>query len=96
VLQAYYFAAGTYRQPNAGLTHMSKANGTVQLSAYRFMYRDPVVWGPSGGARVTWRNGDSTDPATGLKCTLETGGNTVGSPLPANVTTLGWYYTWTE
>lgn len=90
---AYYFAAGPFRQTNAGLTHINTTDGAA-LSAYRFLHKDPLLWGPQGGARLTWRNGDTTDPATGLKCTLQTGGNTVGSPTAANVTTLGWYYSW--
>jgi hypothetical protein len=63
------------------------------MSAYRFMYRDPLAWGPSGGFRFTWRNGDVNDATTGLKCTSETG-NTNGDPTVAHVRTLGWYYVW--
>ena len=53
---------------------------------------DPLVF--QGGAKMRWRNGDVTDPTTGLKCTLESGGKAVGSPTTSNVTTLAWVYVW--
>ena len=48
----------------------------------------------SDGVRIEWRNGDVTDPATGLKCTLEVGGEAVGSPTASNSSSYAWYYTW--
>jgi hypothetical protein len=41
-----------------------------------------------------WRNGDAIDPATGLKCFMESGGNIAGSPTASTVTSYGWVYTW--
>lgn len=46
---------------------------------------DPLAF--SAGIKMVYRNGDTTDPSTGLKCTLETGGVTAGSPTTANITT---------
>jgi hypothetical protein len=89
---AYYFNAGPFRLATAGLTHISTNATTATLSAYRFHEKDPLVF--SDGAKLVWRNGDATDPATGLKCFIETGGNVVGSPGNATVTTYAWVYTW--
>jgi Protein of unknown function (DUF2961) len=91
-VSSYYFNAGPFYGDMSGLTHYSTPNGTVQLSAFRLHDQDPL--GFSAGVRLVWRNGDVTDPATGLKCTLETGGNTVGSPTVANATLYGWAYVW--
>ena len=59
-----------------------------------------ALWGGGAarGARERARS-DSlgsqvTDPATGLKCTLEAGGKTVGSPTASNVTAYAWVYVW--
>ena len=76
--------AGPFHGPTSGLTHLS-STPTTQLSAYRFHTADPLAF--SAGIRMVFRNGDTTDPATGLKCTLETGGSTAGSPTAANMTT---------
>jgi hypothetical protein len=89
---AYYFNAGPFYGDISGLTHSSNDNGNLQLSAFRLHDQDPL--GFSDGVRLVWRNGDVTDPSTGLKCTLETGGNVVGSPTAANVTIYGWAYVW--
>jgi hypothetical protein len=48
----------------------------------------------SDGGKFVWRNGDTTDVATGLKCTLESGGIPVGSPGTASVQTLAFVYLW--
>ena len=67
-------------------------DGSYQWSGYRFFEMDPIVF--SDGFRFQWRNGDVTDPATGLKCTLEVGGEAVGSPTASNISSYAWYYTW--
>lgn len=89
---AYYFSSGRFWGPNAGLTHIQVNSTHAEMSAYRFHVSDPIVF--NDGFRLTWRNGDVTDPATGLKCTLETGGNPVGNPQVAQVLSYGWFYTW--
>jgi len=89
---AYYFDAGQYRLPESGLSHMNYTDGT--FSAYRFLDRDPVAF--HGGFSLVWRVGDTQDPATGLKCTLQSGGNPVGSPQVSNVTAYTWVYVWDE
>lgn len=89
---AYYFAAGEFRLPVSGFTHFEQKNNTVTWSTYRFHIQDPLVF--DGGFRFEWRNGDATDPATGQKCRIQTGGNVIGTPTISNVETYAWVYTW--
>ena len=86
---AFYFNGGPFHNPVAGSTHM--ANGR-QWSGYRVHEMDPLAF--HGGVRMRWRNGDVTDPSTGLKCTLASGGTTVGAPTASNVTAYAWVYVW--
>jgi hypothetical protein len=89
---AYYFNANMFHFEEAGLTHpvqMSQFQGT--LSAYKFHDRDSVFF--DKGFRMAWRNGDTYDPQTGRKCTLDTG-PAVGSPQQSLVTTYAWVYEW--
>lgn len=85
---AFYFDGGVFRAPVSGSTHMAAG----EWSGYRFHEMDPLVF--SNGVRLQWRNGDVTDPATGLKCTLRTGGKICGKPTASNITTYAWVYTW--
>jgi hypothetical protein len=91
-VSAYYFNAGVFHGPVSGLSHIGFGSNNVTLSAYRLHHRDFLSF--ADGAKLTWRNGDATDPATGLKCMIETGGRTVGSPTTAQVTTYAWVYVW--
>ena len=91
---AYYFNAGQFRQPNAGLTHIVANDTYAELSAYRLHEADGIFF--TRGFRFLWRNGDVSDPATGYKCTLETGGNVVGSPTASTVNTYTWAYVWQQ
>eukprot|EP00662_Eupelagonemidae_sp_cell21_P042422 gene42422-24797_t len=70
---AFYFNGGVFRAPVSGSTHMANSN---EWSGYRFHEMDPLVF--SDGVRMQWRNGDVTDPKTGLKCTLQSGGIPAG------------------
>jgi Protein of unknown function (DUF2961) len=91
---AYYYSAGEYRGNEAGLTHISFAGPNytnATLSTYRIYDRDPLYF--DDGFQYVWRNGDVTDPATGLKCTSLTG-SPVGNPQTAQVITYGWSYYW--
>lgn len=91
---AFYFDGGEFRAPVAGSTHKAQdANGTY-WSGYRFHEMDPLVFGD--GMRFEWRNGDVTDPATGLKCTLNTpgAGTTCGNPQPSRLVAYAWVYVW--
>lgn len=74
-------------------TSDSSNSGVWRGSMYRIHQRDPLLFGSQGG-RLTWRVGDVTDPATGLKCTLESGGSPVGSPGNSTITSYVWIYTW--
>lgn len=85
---AFYFNGGTFHAPVAGSTHLAGGN----FSGYRFHEMDPIVF--SDGMRFQWRNGDVTDPATGLKCTLESGGTPSGSPQTSQLRALVWVYQW--
>ena len=87
---AYYFDGGPFHAPVSGVTHLDVR--AAEFSGYRFHEMDPIVF--SDGVRVEWRNGDATDPATGLKCTLEAGGDVVGAPTASNISSYAWYYTW--
>jgi hypothetical protein len=51
-----------------------------------------MIW--SSGGSFVWRNGDTSDPKTGIKCMVETGGVVAGNPGPAAVQTTSWSYVW--
>ena len=81
-LGTYYFNAGPYHLPVAGLTHMDpdKAGSAFRFSAYRFHEDDPIPF--KGGLRLVWRNGE------------ELGGHRFGDPQPTTLTSYVWYYGW--
>ena len=85
---AFYFNGGTFHLPVSGSTFMNSSKG--QWSGYRFHEMDPIVY--SNGMRLQWRNGDVTDEATGLKCTLQTGGIVNGKLGVSQLTSLMWVY----
>jgi hypothetical protein len=43
-------------------------------------------------AQFVWRNGDASDPKTGLKCTIDQGGVPNGSPTQSQVAAYTWVY----
>jgi len=86
----YYFNAGPFHFPGAGLSHKNDQDGT--LSAYKIHEYDPLFFG-RGGFRFAWRNGDTQDPASGHKCANDKG-PTVGSPQQSTATTYCWVYEW--
>lgn len=94
---AFYFNGGNFHAPVSGSTHKrrrtAKEGGGTEWSGYRVHEMDPLAFS-GGGAIMRWRNGDVTDEATGLKCTLETGGKTVGEPTSSNVSAYAWVYVW--
>jgi hypothetical protein len=85
---AYYFNAGAFHFPEAGLTH-DAADGT--LSAYKVHERDALFF-QSGGFAIVWRNGDMSSTTTGEKCVYNGGIN--GDPQPSVVTSYVWVYEW--
>jgi len=87
---AYYFNAGGFHFPGAGLSHKDDTAGT--LSAYKIHEDDPLFFS-RGGFQFVWRNGDTQDPATGHKCTNDNG-PTAGNPQQSIVTTYCWVYEW--
>jgi len=89
---AWYFNGGEFHLPVAGFTHQSQSGGNLQWSAYRFHEMDPIIF--NDGIQFVWRNGDTLDPS-GIKCMMQTGGQTVGSPTQSQVLSYVWIYTWT-
>lgn len=95
---AYYFNDGPFAHELSGALTLDAngPDGANRVAAYRVHDgRDALVF--SDGFRLTWRVGDQTDTATGLKCTCppgKAGCTSAGNPQPSNVTTLAWVYTW--
>ena len=87
---AFYFNGGGFHAPVAGNTHQIKTGNTTEWSGYRFHEMDPIVF--TNGMRFQWRNGDVTDPATGLKCTLDKGGSVAGNPQASAMKAYAWVY----
>jgi len=87
----WYFNAGQFWLPVAGLTHIATSANSAEVSAYRFHEMDPLPF--SNGILIQWRNGDMVD-AAGRKCFIKTGGRVVGSPGNSAVTSYGWVYVW--
>ncbi len=85
---AFYYDGGRFHFPEAGLTYL--ANST--FASYKVHQDDPVIFN-KGGMRLVWRNGDTNDPATGLKC-VKDDGPPAGNPQPSNVTSYTWVYEW--
>jgi len=88
---AWYFNAGEFRFPVAGMTRLTDGGGKSVVSAYRFHEEDPLPF--ERGCRFMWRNGDTVDPA-GRKCFMQNGGGVVGSPSASNLISYGWVYVW--
>jgi hypothetical protein len=59
------YGAGQFIGENTGFTHIVQNSSGVTFSAYRFHETDPFVF--SGGMQFVWRNGDTTDPSTGMR-----------------------------
>jgi len=86
----YYFNAGSFHFPGAGLSHKNDTAGT--LSAYKIHQYDPLFYG-KGGFRFAWRNGDTQDPITNHKCANDNGSKVL-NPQQSTVTTYVWTYEW--
>jgi Protein of unknown function (DUF2961) len=81
-LGTYYFNAGIYHNPVAGLTHgdPDRPGSSYRFSAYRFHEDDPVPF--QDGLRLVWRNGE------------ELNGHRYGDPKPTTLTSYAWTYEW--
>lgn len=64
-------------------------NGLSQISMWRSYFQDPMTF--SQGGSFVWRNGDTSDPKTGIKCN-RVDGNPAGNPQPAVTQTISWTY----
>lgn len=91
-ISSYYYDLGPFQSKSAGLFYKQSAGPNVTIAMWRSYQDDPVIW--SAGGAFVWRNGDTSDPATGIKCMIETGGNPAGDPQPAQVQTMSWNYVW--
>jgi hypothetical protein len=94
----YNYLSGTYRQDNAGATHISNVGG-YSASQYRLHFRDPLFF--NNGFRFMSRVGENLSPSTGMKCftpMTSTGNlppnNPVGGSLPyaSTITAYTFYY----
>ncbi len=79
-LGTYYFNAGKYQNPLAGLTHFDPSDNS--FAAYRFHEDDPVFFHKS--FRLTCRCGEEID------------GKVFGDPRETTYTTYVWVYEWTD
>jgi hypothetical protein len=81
-LGTYYFNAGLYHNPLAGLTHADpdKPGSAFRFSAYRFHEDDPIPF--QDGLRLTWRNGEQLE------------GHRFGDPKETTLTSYVWAYEW--
>jgi hypothetical protein len=81
-LGTYYFNAGRYHLPMAGLTHLDadQPDSQFRFSAYRFHEEDPVPF--ARGLRLVWRNGEQLE------------GHRFGDPKPTTLTSYVWTYEW--
>jgi len=91
---AFYFDGGNFHAPVAGSSHKTRDGDITRWSGYRFHEMDAIVF--NDGMRFQWRNGDVTDPATGLKCTLNQGGVVIGSPQKSSIKSYVWVYIFSE
>jgi Protein of unknown function (DUF2961) len=91
-ISSYYFDLGVFQGRSAGIFYKQDGGGkNSSTSMYRTYQDDPMLF--SDGGRFVWRNGDTVD-ANGVKCMLETGGSTAGSPGTADVQALSYTYVW--
>jgi len=81
-LGTYYFNAGIYHTPVAGLTHgdPDRPGSSFRFSAYRFHEDDPIPF--QNGLRLAWRDGE------------ELAGRRFGDPKPTTLTSYVWTYEW--
>jgi len=75
----------------AGLTSISPTHDS--FSAYKIHLEDPLIFSRKEGVRLTWRNGDTVDPETGLKC-VNLYGKPKGEATKTTVTFYVWSYQW--
>jgi hypothetical protein len=81
-LGTYYFNAGLYHLPLAGLTHIDpdRPGSLFRFSAYRFHQDDPIPF--QQGLRLVWRNGEELE------------GHRFGDPKATTFTSYVWAYEW--
>ena len=80
-----------YTFAGVGVTHF-EFNPHGRVAMYRVFDSDPMLLPASADQSWTWRNGETQDVATGLKCTSMTGPQIGDSLHNATVTTHAWTY----
>lgn len=88
-ISSYYFDQGAFQGRDAGVYYKTDKPGRAEVSMWRSYNNDPMVF-TEGGAFV-WRNGDTSDPKTGVKCN-RVDGTPAGDPQAAAVQTISWTY----
>jgi hypothetical protein len=88
-MSAFYFDGGLFQFPSVGLTY---TDYNKLFSAYKIHVEDPIFFRETG-LKLTWRNGDTNDPATGQKC-INDNGPPNGDPQNSTVTAYTWVYEW--
>lgn len=91
-MSSYYFDLGVFQGRSAGIFYKTDVVGKGSASMYRTYESDPMIF--SNGGRFVWRNGDTADATTGIKCMIEQGGVVAGNPGTADVQTLSYVYVW--
>ena len=92
-ISSYYYDLGPFQSKSAGLFYKQAApGGNTAIAMWRSYQDDPQIF--NDGGSFVWRNGDTSDPATGIKCMIQSGGVPAGNPQPAAVQTLSWNYVW--
>jgi len=89
-ISSYYFDQGAFQGRGAGLYYKHDSPNAAAVSMWRSYFDDPMLL--TDGGSFVWRNGDASDPATGIKCSVQTGGNPAGDPQAANVQTISFSY----
>ena len=80
-----------YTFEGAGVTHF-EFNPHGRVAMYRIFDKDPMLLPSGKGQLWTWRNGETLDVETGLKCVNMTGPQIGDSLHNATVTTHTWTY----
>lgn len=84
------FIAGPFTTDESGITYWTSPSNTA-VSVYRVFGSDPLFF--TNGLQLLLRNGETRD-SYGRKCTLQSGGQPVGSPGTTLLSYYAWYYTW--
>jgi len=99
-LSAFYFNGGSYESSQSGLTNFNTPSGQpVELSMYKFFWRDPVVW--SSALELVWRNMEDSACPSAWPPTASAYHDVRQNPIfdipavaPMTYTSYVWTYEW--